>query len=73
MYSLFKMGLKLASIVFLIFSFFLILYAWLLLQSLSSGNFFLMSEKIFTTLLIGILIFVIASLLSALLLSSNKN
>jgi len=67
------MILKSISIVFLIFSFFLILYAWLLLQSLSSGNFFLMSEKIFSTLLIGILIFVIASLLLAiLLLKSSK-
>jgi|GEM_PF-2779472 len=59
---------KIFSIAFLIFSFLLILYAWLLLQSLNSGNFFLLSEKLFTTLLIGILIFVVASLILALLI-----
>jgi len=66
------MILKSISVAFLLFSFFIILYAWLLLQSLNSGNFFIMSEKIFATLLIGILIFVIASLLLAILLLKSS-
>ena len=44
------------------------IYAWLLLNNLSSGDFLIMTFKLFSTLLIAILIFVIAALLLALLL-----
>ena len=63
---------KIIAIFFLIISFLLMIYAWLLLQNLSSGDFLLMTFKLFSTLLIAILIFVIAALLLALLLSLRE-
>jgi len=46
----------------------MMIYTWLLLQNLSSGVFSIMTFKLFSALLIAILIFVIAALLLALLL-----
>jgi len=59
---------KIIAIFFLIISFLLMIYTWLLLQNLSSGDFLIMTFKLFSALLIAILIFVIAALLLALLL-----
>jgi len=64
--------LKIALTLFLIISFAFIIYAWYLLQSLSLNDFFIITGKIFATLLIGILIFVLAALLLTLLLLKNK-
>jgi len=59
--------MKLLFTIFLVFSFLIIVYAWLLLKKLNYSNYFTLSQQIFTTLFIGILIFVISSLILALL------
>jgi len=60
---------KIIAIIFLIISFLLMIYTWLLLQNLNSGDFLLMTFKLFSALLIAILIFVIATLLLVLFIS----
>jgi hypothetical protein len=59
--------IKLLFTIFLVFSFLIIVYAWLLLKKLNYSNYFTLSQQIFTSLFIGILIFVISSLILALL------
>jgi len=59
--------IKILFTIFLVFSFLIIVYAWLLLKKLNYSNYFTLSQQIFTTLFIGILIFVISSLILALL------
>jgi len=63
--------LKIVSIFFLIISFLFVIYAWLLLNNLSSGDFLIMTFKLFSALLIAILIFVLAALLLVVLLEKS--